>query len=99
MAHCVTSNNSVEIHLERIDNFEQVETAFEAEIIVVIADEQDVGSVGVLTGGELFVGLQSRRRPLERHDLLLRPRRLAVQPRRPVEHRHRRLQGVGRQFQ
>ena len=56
--NCVTSNNYVEIHLERIDDFELVETAFEAEIIVVIPDEQDVGSVDVLTGGELFVGLQ-----------------------------------------
>ena len=41
---CVTSNNYVEIHLERVNDFEQVETAFEVEINVVIPDTADVAS-------------------------------------------------------
>ncbi len=55
---CVTSNNYVEIHMERINDFEQVETAFEVEINVVIPDQEGVASVSVFTAGLKFLPLQ-----------------------------------------
>ena len=52
------SNNFVELHLARIDEFDEPKDSFGLNINVVIPDEAGVTSVSVLTGGEFFILLQ-----------------------------------------